>query len=275
MPSESPIVLNNQTELKIGFPPPLLGEEPVRLPAAPVGEGLLAVALPGGLLSEAHPLYPDSPSVIAGLQRQLQVGKPELAKLGMQIALSVNFIEPEVSGLLLVGLNRAGVEQWRNAFGSMQLTFTYELIAATNPEQLDEIVCELPVARHKQKPLMLISNKTGKKSRTVFQRVAVRGAYTLWRATTNLPRVHQIRLHAMECGFAVPGEWLYSKHAPLTWSMLEGKASKDGERAITSRPLVHLARIEGGERFPPIVATLEGQEGRLWAEFTAGGDETA
>lgn len=249
----------------IGFPPPLLGDQPVRLPVGRVGEGLLAIALPGDVLSEAHPLYAGRPSIIAGLQAQLRQGKPELERLGMEVALAVNFLEPETSGLLLVGITRAGVQQWRNAFGSSQLSFTYEFVALAGADLPEEITCDLPVARHKREERMLISHKTGKKSRTVFRRVATRGAYALWTAETTLPRMHQVRLHAMECGLRIPGEPLYGQEPPLTWAQLKGRDGKD--EPIAARVLVHLARIAGGEGFTPVATPPEGRVGQLWAEF--------
>ncbi|GHB94239.1 pseudouridine synthase [Cerasicoccus arenae] len=269
------ITIDFKTELKIGFPPPLLGDEPVRLSAAVAGDGLLALALPGGFPSEAHPFFPKAHTVIAGLQAQLRAKKPELERLGMEVALSVNFLEPESSGLLLVAYTRAGVERWRNAFGSSQIEFTYELIVKANAELADELVCDLPVARHKARhkseSRMLVSHKTGKKSHTVFRRGAVCGGYERWTATTALPRLHQIRLHAMEVGLCIPGETLYGEIPPLTWSVLKGPEARGDRGGIVERPLVHLARIrmvEGLTGLEPLECPPEGPLARIWAEFT-------
>lgn len=270
-----PITLDSQTELKIGFPPPLLGNEPVRLPVAQPGEGLIALTLPGGVISDAHPFYPGALNVVASLQAQLRAEKPELTRLGMEAALGVNFIEPEVSGLLLVGVTRPGIEKWRNAFGSSQLSFTYEFVALANDDLGDEVVCDLPVARHKARhkseSRMLISHKTGKKCRTEFRRLARQGGYDLWSATTVMPRVHQIRLHAMEVGLSIPGESRYGETPALTWSAFEGKGKRGDTSVIEERPLVHLARVEAALEslgLAPAVAPLEGRMGRLWAAFS-------
>jgi len=261
------ITLTANIDTKIGFPTPLLGNAPLRLPVAEIGEGLLALALPGGLLSEAHPFYGKRVSVIAALQAQLRASKPELERLGLEVAKAINFIEPEVSGLLLVGINKAGVEQWRNVFGSRQLTFTYEFVAAANPELPGELVCELPIARHKQEARMLISHKTGKKSRTAFQRIAEQEGYCLWEAKMDLPRMHQVRLHAAEVGLAIPGEQLYGQCEQLTWAALKGRSARGQVGVIVDRPLIHLARIEGGAGFSEIEAAVEGPMGRLWQSF--------
>lgn len=268
------IILDSDADLKIGFPPPMLGPEPVRLPAAQVGEGLLALALPGGVVSDAHPFYRDAPCVIASLQAQLREEKPELQRLGMDVALAVNCVEPEISGLLLVAMNRAGVERWRNAYGSGQLQFTFEFVAAANASVANEVVCDLPVARHKARhksePRMLVSHKTGKKSRTEFRRKARKDDFEIWTATTTLPRLHQIRLHAMEIGLKLPGDALYEGLPMLTWGALKGKKGPGGECPILERPLIHLKRIEaidGLEGFMAVESRPEGRLAQIWAEF--------
>jgi 23S rRNA-/tRNA-specific pseudouridylate synthase len=59
---------------------------------------------------------------------------------------------------------------------------------------------------------MVISHKTGKKSRTDFRFIENVGPYEHWQATTRFPRPHQIRLHAHECGIGIIGENLYASH---------------------------------------------------------------
>jgi len=241
---EPAIVRLDGSVARIGFPPPLLGPEPVRLAAAPAGDGLLALALPGGLLSDAHPFYPDQPSVVAGLQAQLKNGKPELERLGFETALAINLIEPEVSGVLLVGTTREGIEHWRNAWGSQRLTFLYEFVARSDPQLPDSLECALPLARRRDAPGMRVSHRSGKKSRTAFFRIAQRGELALWRATIQLPRVHQLRIHAAETGLALPGESLYAAHPPLTRAQAGQYAKRPGE-VMENNPVIHLAEIRG------------------------------
>ncbi|MEO0796457.1 MAG: hypothetical protein AAFX93_14905 [Verrucomicrobiota bacterium] len=263
------LTLDDSSELKIGFPPPLLGPEPVRLPAATVGEGLLAIALPGGILSDANPFYPDRLSLVAGLKAQIAKGKPELVRLGMEIALSINLVEAEVSGVSLVGCTREAVAHWRNVYGSQQLKFSYEFVAQVAHGQEDSYLCDLPVARHSYEQRMLVSHKSGKKSETCFERIGECGDYALWRATTTLPRWHQVRLHAMECGLKIPGEGLYDEVPPLDWHGFAGKPSKLRGLVPTGQLPIHLSRIEAieGVVFQAIETPPGGKLGQVWKEF--------
>ncbi|MGE9296211.1 MAG: hypothetical protein ACQKBV_08010 [Puniceicoccales bacterium] len=263
------INLDDSTPERIGFPPPLLGDVPLRLPVAPVADGLLALGLPGGLLSEAHPFYAGQPPVIAAIQAQLRASKPELERLGLEIALGINFIEPEMSGVLLVGVTRPGVERWRNALGSRQLRFRYDLVARADANLPGILECDLPLARHRREDRMLVSHKTGKKCTTTFTRVGQLGELDLWRAETLLPRLHQIRVHAMEVGLALPGESLYGEHATLTWADF-GRKGASGARTIATAPMIHLAEIspvtpEIG--LPPVIAKPTVELAQAWDAF--------
>jgi len=236
----------------------------MRLPTAMVSDGLIAILLPGGLLSEADPLYTGQPSVIAGIQSQLRAGKPELKRLGFEVALAINFLERETSGVFLVGLTRAAVKHWRDALGSLQLRFTYEFLARVNTGLEDIVICDLPLARHQHQPRMIVSHRTGKKCQTRFRRLARSGEIELWRGETKFPRPHQIRLHAMECRLELPGETLYRQSPPLTWADFGGTG-----QIATFGPVLHLAEIvaDGRLGLPRIRAHLPERLHRVWKCF--------
>lgn len=260
MGASETIELGGRTSERVGFPPPLLGPEPWRLPVGSPAAGLLALALPGGMLSDADPLYPDRPTVVGALQAQLRAGKPELERLGMEVALGVNFVEPECGGVLLVAVTRAAVDRWRNALGSGQLRFYYYLVTWADPAREGVFECDLPLARHRREARMLVSHQTGKQAFTSFRRLSCSGELELWEATTAFPRIHQIRLHAHERGLAVPGERLYGETA-----LLEGRLAAGLNGCL---PL-WLGRVEapGTVGFSAVVARPGKRGPRVWCEF--------
>ena len=64
--------------LAVGFPPPLLGEAPIRLPILKDTDGWLAIEKPAGVGMRAHPWDERTPDLDSALNAQLENGKPEL-----------------------------------------------------------------------------------------------------------------------------------------------------------------------------------------------------
>lgn len=239
----------------IGFAPPLLGAQPVRLPVLGLGGGLLALNLPGGLAADADPLNPPAvPLVAQALREQLAAGKPELARLGVRQVQSVFHLEPEMSGIALYAVEKEAAEVWRNAYGSALLRFRFVLICERAAHLPDALECSLPLARHKAGGSMLVSHKSGKKTATRFRRLAVAKAPTgkanplfdkeLWAAETAYLRPHQIRLHAHESGLRVCGESLYAQVPSFYLSELKGLRRRLADEVpLWSGPMVHLASV--------------------------------
>lgn len=240
----------------IGFAPPLLGAEPVRLPVLGHGQGLLALNLPGGIAADADPLNASgTPLVVQGLREQVATGKPELMRLGIGAAQSIFNLEPEMSGIALFGVNKQGVEFWRNAYGSELLRLRFLLFCERAPDLPDSLECTLPIARHREEAQMLVSHKSGKKTFTTFRRLAVTQQPTgrhnplfdkeLWEASCTYLRPHQVRLHAHEIGLRICGESLYAKVPSFYLSELKGlRRPLAGERVLWAAPMVHLGGIE-------------------------------
>lgn len=256
MPSDnasSPLSANNAF---IGFPPPLLGAEPLRLPLLLAEAGLLALNLPGAMASDAHPLNPAGAKLVAhALREQLAAGKPELQRLGVEVIQSISYLEPECSGVALYATSRAATELWRNVYGSRQMGFRFLLVCEGAPNLPDELSCDLPIAPHRDGGRMLVSHKSGKKTHTVFRRLAVGKetmeekrnllpAKALWEAVTDFPRPHQIRLHAFEAGLRLCGEALYATVPPLYLSDSKGlRRRPPAEEPLLNGPALHLAGI--------------------------------
>lgn len=249
----------------IGFAPPLLGAQPVRLPVLGQGGGLLALNLPGGLAADADPLNPPAaPLVAQALREQLAAGKPELVRLGVRQVQTVFPLEPQMSGVALYAVEKEAAQVWRNAYGSALLCFRFILICERAAHLPDELECSLPLARHRAGGSVLVSHKSGKKTTTHFRRLAVAKApggkpnplydKELWEASTTYLRPHQIRLHAYESGLKICGESLYAQVPSFYLSELKGLRRRLADEApLWSGAMVHLAQVS---LEPAAVATL-------------------
>lgn len=197
----------------IGFPPPLLGPSPLRLPILAQGKGWLALEKPTGVLADAHPWYPQLPCLVAALRRQVAAGKPELQRLGLSEAHTIAFLDPEISGPALLATDRKARNAWRNRLGSYQLSFSYRLLVATDHPAADG-VCELPLHELPGQAAVRVSHRHGKQAQTVFRCLQRWQYFEEWEARLAYPRPHQVRLHASEWGLHVWGEAAY---APAEW----------------------------------------------------------
>lgn len=197
-------------EPAVGFPPPLLGDAPVRLPVLMRGDGWIALEKPVGVLIEAHPWYPRLPSLIGGLRKQLEAGKAELERLALKRAYGIYFLDPEIIGPALIATQLDMRDGLRNAHGSGQIIFRYVFFALNAPAKTD-LQCDLPLAELKGEARMRVSHRHGKKASTVFRRIGHWSDLSEWEAVTCYPRPHQVRLHAMESGLRILGESIYGE----------------------------------------------------------------
>ena len=230
----------------IGFPPPYLGYEPIRLRVLYNDKNVLAIEKLVGALVDGHPWYEGEPSIVDGIRRQLVRGKPELAEYNMEEVYGVYGLEPEVTGVALIAKSKEAVTSLRNEFGSESFKFRFLLLAEA-AEGDEERECNLPLAKHLEESRMMVSHKTGKKSQTFFKRIERLGRYDLWEAFVHSFRMHQVRLHAHEVGIRVVGENLYANVEPMYLSKVKkrGYVQKwDEERPLTEGICVHLDAVE-------------------------------
>ncbi|MDR1590744.1 MAG: hypothetical protein LBR92_01980 [Puniceicoccales bacterium] len=120
-------------------------------------------------------------------------------------------LDSELSGIILCAKNKNFYNELRNGYGSEAMTFHFTILAQNDVNLLEEIVCDLPIAQHRERDCMIISHTTGKKARTIFKKIATLEQFTLWSAETKFLRKHQIRLHAHEMGIKILGEDIYDK----------------------------------------------------------------
>lgn len=198
----------------LGFPAPLLGLEAVRLPVVYDEGALMALLKPVGVLVQADSWYPKLPVMVEAIRYQAAQGKPEFQNLSIPEAglWAVNDIDPELSGPVLFARSKDPAEELKNKLGSGAFSFEFDFLSKRSLPS-EPSTCELPLARHNQLPRMLVSQTSGKKSRTTFCGLGEVGSHCLMRAQTAFPRRHQVLLHALECGFPVLGDRLYARSA--------------------------------------------------------------
>jgi len=199
----------------LGFPAPLLGLESVRLPILFDNGDLLAFEKPIGVLVREDSWYPRTPVLIEAVRYQAGEGKPEFARMNIPESglWAIHDLDPECHGPVLMARSRDTAEACKEAFGSLQFTFSFELICKT-PLSESPPSCTLPVARHRTEKRILVSHATGKQTETDFEFLNRLGSHQLVRATTRYPRRHHLRLHAVESGLPLLGDALYAK-SPL------------------------------------------------------------
>jgi 23S rRNA-/tRNA-specific pseudouridylate synthase len=201
----------------------------------------------GERLVVADPWYPRLPELTEAIRYQAMQGKGELVRAGVgeNGLWAVTDLDPDCHGPVLMCRSRAVADELRNALGSRQLEFTFELLVKDAGDE-DARVCELPLARHREEPLVLVSHKTGKAAQTSFSHVESFGRYSLWQARTTLPRRDQVLVHAREVRLPVLGDIRYGRLHPLMLSAIKrGYQPRRGESEtpVMDGPAYRLASI--------------------------------
>lgn len=233
----------------VGFPPPLLGEKPLRLPVAGFADDWLALSKPARVGVRAHPWDRGGVDLDHALNSQLKSGKAELTATGASLFGSVYYLEPEVSGVALFAKSRPSLEILRNAYGSEQLHFRF-LFVGGNRSELSEggdptISCDAPLLPHRTKNKMVPSTAKGKKARTRFRLLSdSQNGFALWEATAAYYRWHQVRAHASVLGIPILGDLLYGGAvAPTLGQIMPKKRGPGLATPLFSGPALHLAEV--------------------------------
>ncbi|MCB1120726.1 MAG: hypothetical protein KJT03_04205 [Verrucomicrobiae bacterium] len=192
----------------IGFRAGLLGDKPLRLDLLANEKDWFALHKPSGIPGQAHPWYAGKMDVSAALRLQLEEGKEELKRLQIPQSHYICGPDLEVPGPVIFAKNKTMADRFKNALGSDQLEFRFLFVSGGQISH-SELECHLPLALHREKPLALVSHRTGKKSLTRYRLLAKIPYLSLWEAVTTFPRMHQIRLHAAECGISIKDDILY------------------------------------------------------------------
>lgn len=194
----------------ITFPPGVLGADPLRLPFLVRNNDLFAISKPVGIGVSSDPFDPDVPLLLDAIAGAIASGKKQLADLGIGYAGRVHGLDSELDGVVIFATNKESEGFLRNAIGSRQCEFVFELLAETQSTEV-EFSCDLPLVKNDGIRKVSVSHAAGKKSSTTFTPDQQIGNYTLWEARTPENRPHQVRIHAAESGIRVAGEGLYAR----------------------------------------------------------------
>ncbi|MFA5257254.1 MAG: hypothetical protein WC360_03815 [Opitutales bacterium] len=231
----------------LGFPSPLLGQDNLRLRVLYNKDGLFALERPARVLNGPHPWHVNLPNIADAINEQLRNDKPEMLRLGLDPKNPVQAIfhtDPGIAGVALFASGAEATAKARNAFGSSIWRLRFEIVATGGPAE-DEAECDLPVARHNNLPVALVSITTGKKTSTRFRRLERLGKFNIWEAETNYYRADQLPVHAVELGIRICGEGRYAHESPVFMSRLKRgwTGDREFELPLYEAPSAYLAEL--------------------------------
>lgn len=237
---------NKKNSNAIGFPPPLLGAAPLRLPVLAETADWLALDKPAGVGLRAHP-WDSEPDLDAALNSQLHAGKPELLRREAELFGSLYYLDPAISGVAVFAKTRDALANLRNRFGSGEYAFRFQFVAAARRAGAEAVLhADAPLLPHNVKPKMIPSTAKGKKAFTAFRRVAESPqGWALWEARVGFFRPHQVRAHAAVMEVPVLGDALYGGPEAPTQRELHPKKQRSGLNLPAYQGLaLHLAALE-------------------------------
>jgi 23S rRNA-/tRNA-specific pseudouridylate synthase len=230
----------------IGFPPGLLGEQPVRMRVVGETEAWMAVEKPAGVGVREYPWDVGMPDMDGALNRQLQAGKPELVRRGASLFGSAYYLDPAISGVALFAKNRESLAALRNRVGSAELAYRFWFVTKSGGGGgAREVLADAPLLPHNTKPKMIPSTAKGKKAETRFHLLSESGlGWSLWEATTSFVRPHQVRAHAAVHELSILGDVLYGgPEAPLLSELLPKKRTSGIRYPVFSEVALHLREV--------------------------------
>lgn len=230
----------------LGFPPPYLGEQPLRLPILAETEDWIALEKPADVGVRAYP-WDACPDMDAALNAQLQAGKPELMRCGAELFGSVYYMDPVISGVAIFAKTRDALAALRNRFGSGECRFRFQLVAAAQGFAAGSVLRgDAPLLPHNVKPKMIPSTAKGKKAFTDFRCIAESPkGWALWEASAGFFRPHQVRAHAAVAGVPVLGDELYGGPQAPSQRDLQPRKQRSGiNLPVFHGVALHLAEVQ-------------------------------
>jgi 23S rRNA pseudouridine1911/1915/1917 synthase len=254
----------------LGFAPPLLGMQPLRLPVLFDDGELIALMKPAGILVLEDNWFPRTPVLVEAIRYEAARRKQELVDLNVGACglWAVYDLDPECAGPVLFTRTKERAEELRNDLGSLRFTFGFEGVSRGSSFE-GQLVCDLPLARHREEKRMVVSHKAGKQCSTTYYTGNLFGNFRFWSAETHLSRRHQILLHALESSLPVLGDQRYAGLAPLCLSRIKKgfrpKADRQ-ENPLYPGPAYRLRVVripDGSEVYAPDDPKWEGMRRQL------------
>lgn len=201
--------------------PGALNQQPSKLRIIAETRSWLAVEKPAGLVGIREGWASSrSFSLADALREEWQKERSPLHDLGWDGIFPLCSGDPEGPGFLLLAKSIDARDSLKNAMGAGQWEFRHQWITTRRDDLPETLHCDLPLARHRHEPRMLVSHRSGKKTTTTFHRLAQSRYFSLWEAVSPYHRPHQFRLHALECGLVIPGDSLYHPETPVPGELL-------------------------------------------------------
>ena len=231
----------------IGFPPPLLGDKPWRLPVLKAFSTAFLLEKPAGVLVDSGRKDLQSSTLAQGLQAQLKAKKPELLAMAPTGYVRPVFaLDVEMAGAVLWANTPEANAALRSAFGAEAFVFTFELLVKGTGALAGTVEIDLPINYDPVLGRARVSHKYGKKAKTVFCRIAAGlHGYEIWQAQVRYLRPHQVRLHAAEAGLQILGENLYGTVPMPAVTDFKKRPSKGDLGLLYEGLAIRLSKWEG------------------------------
>lgn len=217
----------------------------MRLPILARNDDVISFNKPAGFAVVRDGLRLPGPTLVEALHAAIGEGKPQWSNLGLRHAGCIHGLDAETTGVVLFALHADAESFLRNAVGSRDCEFVFDLIAETGVAFATH-QCDLPLAVHTDGGRSVVSRVSGRRCTTTFEPVMRLGPFSRWEARTRDLRPHQIRLHAAESGLRIPGETCYAR-VPLVFlsALKQGYRPRSrAERPMHAPLCLHLREIE-------------------------------
>jgi 23S rRNA pseudouridine1911/1915/1917 synthase len=208
-------------------------------------EHLLALDKPSGLLTSPDRSDPHRPNLMALLHTAITLGKPWARERGLAYLMNAHRLDFQTSGVLVLAKSKPVLVKLANLFGSDKPSNHYVALVQGAPEA-DQFEADARLAPHPVKiGLVRVEQRTGKRSRTLFEVLERFSGWTLLKCVPLTGRTHQIRVHLRHAGLPIVGDELYGGK-PLWLSRLKRDyhlKPHQTERPLMARVALHAERL--------------------------------
>ena len=110
---------------RVSFQEGLLGNDPCQVPILYFKDHLLALLKPRNVLIAPHSWYPKFPVLSTALRAQILEGNYALKELNIHKIHAIHQMDPELTGVALLGTSEEKTSEIKNVAGSGMMTFEF------------------------------------------------------------------------------------------------------------------------------------------------------